>query len=183
MGLRVRLRKTFSSSKKSSIPDASPTGEKYYTDRTDIEYYKPHEIPKSKYRGKVDPEHQASLNAFSLANAFAAAKRRSSFALSGTFSPRGTNAQSRAASRMASRAQSRAASRAQSRAASRVQSRAASRRPSFDLLHGSTLRTETHADSSSSSSGSTSREKSLTASTALDVETASSMWLPPWCDV
>ncbi|KAK4943374.1 hypothetical protein LTR10_017048 [Elasticomyces elasticus] len=158
MGLRIKLRKTFSSSsaKKSSFPDCSPTGEKYYTDRTDIEYYKPNEIPKSKYKGRVDPEHAASLAAFSLADAFSLAKKRSSAALSGTFSPRGTNAQSRAASRMASRAQSRATS------------RAPSRRPSFDV-HRSNLRTEAHADSSISSSGTA----SISASTALDIETAS----------
>ena len=162
MGLRIKLRKTFSSSstKKASFPECSPTGEKYYTNRTDIEYYKPNEIPKSKYRGKIDPEHAASLAAFSLADAFSTAKKRSSAALSGTFSPRGTNAQSRAASRMASRVQSRATS------------RAPSRRPSFDI-HRSNLRTETH-DSSISSSGSA----SISASTALDIETASSMLHP-----
>ncbi|KAI1609503.1 hypothetical protein EDD37DRAFT_653545 [Exophiala viscosa] len=150
MGLRIKLRKTFSSSstKKSSFPECSPTGEKYYTDRTDIEYYKPNEIPKSKYKGKIDPEHAASLAAFSLADAFSTAKKRSSAALSGTFSPRGTNAQSRAASRIASRAPS--------------------RRPSFDI-HRSNLRTEAHTDSSISSSGSA----SISASTALDIETAS----------
>ncbi|KIV81468.1 hypothetical protein PV11_03654 [Exophiala sideris] len=161
MGLRIKLRKTFSSSsaKKSSFPDCSPTGEKYYTDRTDIEYYKPNEIPKSKYKGRVDPEHAASLAAFSLADAFSLAKKRSSAALSGTFSPRGTNAQSRAASRIASRA----ASRAQSRATSR----APSRRPSFDI-HRSNLRIAAN-DSSISSSGTA----SISASTALDIETAS----------
>lgn len=178
MGLRLRLRKTFSSSHKKPNPEThhTPTpGETYYTDRTDIEYYKPHEIPRSKYRGKVDPEHAASLAAFSLADAFASVKRRSSVALSGTFSPGGTKAQSRATSRAPSRVQSRAASRVHSRAPSRVQSRIQSRAPSRRPSH-SGLRTETHMESLSSS-GSTSREKSLTASTALDVETASSMLL------
>ncbi|KAK5197787.1 hypothetical protein LTR99_010077 [Exophiala xenobiotica] len=189
MGLRVKLRKTFSSKPKTpnSTAHTPQPGEIHYTDRTDIEYYKPHEIPRSKYRGKVDPEHQASLAAFSLADAFSAARRRSSLALSGTFSPGGTKAQSRATSRAQSRIQSRATSRAQSRiqsrttsrAPSRVQSRAPSRRPSQHehLLNShhaavlSGLRMESHANSSSS--GSTSREKSLSASTALDVETAS----------
>jgi len=180
MGLRLKLRKTFSSKPKNTtstghIPEP---GETYYTERTDIEYYKPHEIPRSKYRGKVDPEHQASLAAFSLADAFSSARRRSSLALSGTFSPGGTKAQSRATSRAPSRIQSRTTS----RAPSRVQSRAPSRRPSHDHTHHaavvvlSGLRMESHANSSSS--GSTSREKSLSASTALDVdvdvETASS---------
>lgn len=147
MGLRGKLRKTFSY-KKGSTEEATTPTEEYYTDRTDIEYYKPHEIPRSKYRGKVDPTHQASLAAFSLADAFSVAKRRSSLALSGSFSPGGTKAQSR------------------------VASRAASRRPSWQEQPGSTLRMESHADSDDS--GSTSREKSISASTALDVETASS---------
>ncbi|KAK5449376.1 hypothetical protein LTS15_008920 [Exophiala xenobiotica] len=177
MGLRVKLRKTFSSKPKTpnSTAHTPQPGEIHYTDRTDIEYYKPHEIPRSKYRGKVDPEHQASLAAFSLADAFSAARRRSSLALSGSFSPGGTKAQSRATSR----AQSRIQSRTTSRAPSRVQSRAPSRRPSqhehiLNSHHAavlSGLRMESHANSSSS--GSTSREKSLSASTALDVETAS----------
>lgn len=184
MGLRLRLRKTFSSShKKPTAETHTPSpGETYYTDRTDIEYYKPHEIPRSKYRGKIDPEHQASLAAFSLADAFASVKRRSSLALSGTFSPGGTKAQSRATSRAPSRVQSRAPSRVHSRAPSRVQSRIQSRAPSRRPSH-SGLRTETHMESLSSS-GSTSREKSLTASTALDVETASSTFyriLCLWC--
>ncbi|RJE17302.1 hypothetical protein PHISCL_10361 [Aspergillus sclerotialis] len=58
MGLRVKLRRTFTSKKNSAGSETGPNGEPYYTDRKDIQYYKPHEIPKSKYRGKVDPEHQ-----------------------------------------------------------------------------------------------------------------------------
>jgi len=159
MGLRVRLRKTFSynnSNKKNSTESQSlgPNGETLYMDRTDIEYYKPNEIPKSKYRGKVDPEHQASLQAFSLADAFSAARRRSSLALSGTFSPGGTNAQSAAASR--------------------VHSRVASRRPSVQEHHASALRQQSDMDSEGSgSTSSTSREKSIAASTILDPGTAS----------
>lgn len=160
MGLRVKLRRTFTS-KKNGTGDSTLTNEAHYTSRTDIEYYKPHEIPKSKYRGKVDPEHQASLAAFSLADAFSTARRRSSLALSGTFSPGGTKAQSRAASR--------------------VQSRVQSRRPSWVSQHRSTLRTESVQDQNSEasdSSASTSREKSVAASTALGVDTASSMSSP-----
>jgi hypothetical protein len=150
MGLRGKLRKTFSSKKIPTIDSMSITGEQFYTDRTDIEYYKPNEIPRSKYRGKVDPEHQASLAAFSLADAFAGAGRRSSLALSGSFSPGGTNAQSKAGSRAAS-----------------IE---LSRRPSRQDQPRSNLRMESHM---SDGSGSTSREKSISASTALDVDTAS----------
>jgi len=151
MGLRGKLRKTFSSKKIPTIDSMSITGEEqFYTDRTDIEYYKPNEIPRSKYRGKVDPEHQARLAAFSLADAFAA-ERRSSLALSGSFSPGGTKSQSMAGSRAAS-----------------IE---LSRRPSWQDHPGSKLRMESHAKSDDL--GSTSREKSISASTALDVETAS----------
>ncbi|KAJ9605690.1 hypothetical protein H2200_009539 [Cladophialophora chaetospira] len=154
MGLRGKLRKTFSSSaiKKNSTssPQTGPNGETLYMTRTDIEYYKPNEIPKSKYRGKVDPEHHASLQAFSLADAFSSARRRSSLALSGTFSPGGTKSHSRAASR--------------------AQSRAPSRRPSVHEHSGLRMHSELDDESSESS---TSREKSLAASTILDAGTAS----------
>jgi hypothetical protein len=151
MGLRVRLRKTFgSSSKKSnstssasntntSAPSSIYPNEQHYTDRTDIEYYKPNEIPKSKYRGKIDPTHQASLGAFSLSDAFAATTRRASLALSGTFSPGGTKSQSR------------------------VPSRVPSRRPSVtEVLAGSHLRTEETVGSGSDAS----RERSEDSNTS-----------------
>ncbi|EXJ83436.1 hypothetical protein A1O1_07059 [Capronia coronata CBS 617.96] len=165
MGLRMKLRKTFSSSASKKNSDPAPPlmpNEPHYTGRTDIEYYKPHEIPKSKYKGKVDPAHQASLAAFSLSDAFSAPPRRASQAPSGTFSPGGTQAQSLAPSR------------AQSRAASRDPSRSPSRRRSFHDQRRSNLRTETGVDSDESgSSHSTSREKSMSASTVLDHDTAS----------
>ncbi|RMZ88755.1 hypothetical protein DV736_g4014, partial [Chaetothyriales sp. CBS 134916] len=63
MALRERLRRTFRS-KKSGSSDGYPPR------RTDIEYYKPHEIPKSKYKGKVDPAHKERLEAYSFADAF-----------------------------------------------------------------------------------------------------------------
>jgi hypothetical protein len=156
MGLRVKLRKTFSSStnkKNSTSSQTGPNGETLYMHRTDIEYYKPNEIPKSKYRGRVDPEHQATLQAFSLSDAFSTDRRRSSVALSGTFSPGGTNAQSAAHSRVASR------------------------RPSVHEHSG--LRIHSELDDESSSSSSTSREKSIAASTILDAGTASSKSLAP----
>jgi len=153
MGLRANLRKTFSSSNKkhSTSSQTGPNGEQLYMHRTDIEYYKPHEIPKSKYRGRVDPDHAASLQAFSLADAFSSARRRSSLALSGTFSPGGTKGQSAAGTR--------------------VHSRVPSRRPSTHEHSG--LRMHSEMDDEPSSSSSTSREKSLAASTILDAGTAS----------
>lgn len=104
MAIRDRLRKTFkrnkdSSSSGGSTPSTSSDPD-HYTGRTDIEYYKPHEIPKSKYKGKVDPNHKKSLDAYSFADAFSTVRRRSSQALSGIMSPGGTKSQSRRASYM-----------------------------------------------------------------------------------
>jgi hypothetical protein len=92
MAIRERLRRKFGSKKGSGD---STTGSDSPPRRTDIEYYKPHEIPKSKYKGKVDKAHQEKLEAYSLGDAFMAAGRRSSQALSGSFSPGGTQSQSR----------------------------------------------------------------------------------------
>lgn len=103
MAIRERLRKTFGGKKKDgsasgkSSTSSDPT---HYTGRTDIEYYKPHEIPKSKYRGRVDPEHQERLDTYSFADAFDEARRRGSRALSGIMSPGGTKSQSRRTSYM-----------------------------------------------------------------------------------
>lgn len=91
MGLRDTLKRTFTK-KPSDASDGKPPR------RKDIEYYKPHEIPKSKYRGKVDKLHQAQLEAYSLEGAFASVRRRASNAFSGTFSPGGTGARSAATS-------------------------------------------------------------------------------------
>ena len=100
MAIREKLRKTFrkkdsgSSSSGGSTPSTG-SSDIHYTGRTDIEYYKPHEIPKSKYKGKVDPEHRERLESYSFADAFNTVKRKSSQALSGIMSPGGTKAQSR----------------------------------------------------------------------------------------
>lgn len=105
MAIREKLKKTFGRKKEgkdgvsgSSTPSTS--SEKHFTGRTDIEYYKPHEIPKSKYRGKVDPEHKETLESYSFADALASMRRRSSQALSGIVSPGGTKSQSRRPSYM-----------------------------------------------------------------------------------
>lgn len=100
MPIRAKLKKTFGS-KKNGSGDSTPSGTSPPL-RKDIEYYKPHEIPKSKYRGKVDKEHQERLDAYSFADAFGSAPRRASQALSGTFSPGGTHAQSAAQTRRSS---------------------------------------------------------------------------------
>lgn len=104
MAIRERLRKTFKKNKGSSASGGSTpsTGSdpSHYTGRTDIEYYKPHEIPKSKYKGRVDPEHKERLEAYSFADAFATVRRKSSQALSGIMSPGGTKSQSRRPSYM-----------------------------------------------------------------------------------
>jgi len=96
MAIRDRLRRRFGS-KKNGSNDSTP-GSNSPPKRSDIEYYKPHEIPKSKYRGKVDKAHQDRLEAYSLGDAFNVVRRKSSQALSGTFSPGGTQSQSRRAS-------------------------------------------------------------------------------------
>lgn len=97
MTFRAKLKKTFSK-KSSGSGESTPSGDNNYAVRTDIEYYKPNEIPKSKYRGKVDKAHKEKLESFTFADAFATVRRKSSQALSGTFSPGGTKSQSRRAS-------------------------------------------------------------------------------------
>lgn len=106
MAIRDRIRKTFGK-KESPSPTGSDThtstkpseyhytGPYSYTGRTDVEYYKPHEVPRSKYRGRVDPEHKDLLEAYSFTDAFSSAPRRASQALSGVMSPGGTKSQSR----------------------------------------------------------------------------------------
>lgn len=102
MAFKDRLKKTFrkkSSSSSEVIKTESSTQQEYsYTGRKDVEYYKPHEIPKSKYRGKVDPEHKEHLESFCFNDAFSSPPRRPSEALSGFMSPGGTKSQSRRAS-------------------------------------------------------------------------------------
>lgn len=105
MSLREKIKRRFTGKKSSDASDGFPPR------RKDIEYYKPNEIPKSKYRGKVDKLHQATLDAYSLEGAFNSTRRRASAAFSGTFSPRGTNAQSAATSASPSAAPSAANSR------------------------------------------------------------------------
>ena len=57
------------------------------------EIYKPHEIPRPKYKRPVDAEHKASLQAYSLRDAFAANMRRRSGM--SQYSPMGTRLPSR----------------------------------------------------------------------------------------
>lgn len=106
MSLKERIKRRFTK-------NSSDASDGYPPRRKDIEYYKPNEIPKSKYRGKVDKVHQAQLEAYSLEGAFNKVRRRASQALSGTFSPGGTNAQSAATSAANSRRPSFARARSQ----------------------------------------------------------------------
>lgn len=108
MTLRDKIKKRFTK-KSSDASDGNPPR------RKDIEYYKPHEIPKSKYKGKVDKLHQAQLEAYSMEGAFSSARRRASAAFSGTFSPYGTGSRSAAASASPSIANSRRPSYAHTR--------------------------------------------------------------------
>lgn len=98
MPFRQKLKKTFGSKKNGSGSGESSNSGSTSPRRTDIEYYKPNEIPKSKYRGKPDPEVVGAFEAYSFGDAFQSTDRRPSQALSGTFSPGGTQAQSRRAS-------------------------------------------------------------------------------------
>lgn len=99
MAIRDKLRAKFAKNKSSSGESTPATKQSsipgHYTGRTDIEYYKPHEIPKSKYRGRVDKAHQDTLESYSFGDAFLTVKRKTSTAFSGTFSPGGTQAFSR----------------------------------------------------------------------------------------
>lgn len=97
MSLREKIKRRLTGKRTSDGSDGFPPR------RKDIEYYKPNEIPKSKYRGKVDKIHQAQLEAYSLEGAFNKVRRRRSQALSGHYSPGGTNARSAAASAANSR--------------------------------------------------------------------------------
>lgn len=91
MGFRAKMKRTFTGSNKSG--DNSPT-DPSTPKIPGVEYYKPHEIPRSKYRGNGDKAHQERLHAFSFADAFKSRRH------SGTssYSPTGTKAQSRRAS-------------------------------------------------------------------------------------
>ncbi|KAF7510970.1 hypothetical protein GJ744_005516 [Endocarpon pusillum] len=89
MTFRAKVRKALKGNK-SSGDDSSSSAPK----RTDIEYYKPGEIPRSKYRGPWDQKHQDHLHAFSFKDALR--DRRNSIPAS--CSPRGTPAQSRRSS-------------------------------------------------------------------------------------
>ena len=102
MGIRSKLSKKFGS-KKTGSDSSNPSDGTSTPHRKDIEYYKWSEIPKSKYRGKVDKAHQEKLDSYSLGDAFQNVGRRASQALSGTFSPGGTKAQSRRGSWMSRR--------------------------------------------------------------------------------
>ena len=90
MGVRSKMKKAFGGKKSG---DNSP-GDTGTPKIPGIQYYKPGEVPKSKYRGKWDQDHQDTLHAFSFAAAFRS-RRGSGYS---NYSPAGTKAQSRRAS-------------------------------------------------------------------------------------
>lgn len=99
MPFRAKLKKAFGSGRsnsKSSTPsgDGSNTPNGHHTHRTDIEYYKPGEIPRSKYRGPWNKEHQEKLHSFS----FNFGGRKSSVSGNSNWSPSASRAQSRRSS-------------------------------------------------------------------------------------
>jgi hypothetical protein len=98
MGVREKMKKAFGG-KKSGDNSPSDAG----TPRIPgVEYYKPGEIPSSKYRGKWDQAHQDKLHAFSFAAAFRS-RRGSGYS---SYSPSGLKAQSRRASHISRKSKS-----------------------------------------------------------------------------
>ncbi|KAL9089763.1 MAG: hypothetical protein Q9165_005557 [Trypethelium subeluteriae] len=98
MPFRERLKKTFSRSSSSSQGETSSLHKPPTKNNNDPSVYQPGEkMPRPKYRAPVDKKHADHLAAFN----FAAAWRRSSAA--SQYSPFGTRAPSRNASRRASR--------------------------------------------------------------------------------
>jgi hypothetical protein len=87
MSFRAKVRRALKGSKGKSDDNNPPQ-------RTDIEYYKPGEIPRSKYRGPWNQKHQDKLHAFSFEDAF----RDPQPTIPTAQSPRGTTAQSRRSS-------------------------------------------------------------------------------------
>lgn len=93
MSFRAKVRKALKG-KKNSDHSSSTSNSTNPPKRTDIEYYKPGEIPRSKYRGPWNQKHQDKLEAFS----FKDASRDRKTSMPVAFSPRGTQAQSRRSS-------------------------------------------------------------------------------------
>src|SRR5947209_13260343 len=90
MGVREKMKKAVGG-KKSGANSPSGTGTRRIPG---VEYYKPGQVPKSKYRGKWDQDHQDKLHAFSFAAAFRSRRGSGHSA----YSPSGRKAQSRRAS-------------------------------------------------------------------------------------
>jgi hypothetical protein len=93
MPFREKVKKAFGG-KKNSGDSPSSSGSNSPRKRTDIEYYKPGQIPSSKYRGPWNQKHQDKLQAFS----FEDATQNRKGSIPSVYSPRGTNAQSRRSS-------------------------------------------------------------------------------------
>jgi hypothetical protein len=98
MGVRAKMKKAFGG-RKSGENSPSDAGTPKIPG---VEYYKPGEVPRSKYRGKWDQEHQDKLHAFSFAAAFRS-RRGSGYS---SYSPSGSKAQSRRASHISKKSRS-----------------------------------------------------------------------------
>jgi hypothetical protein len=98
MGVREKMKKAFGG-KKSGESSPSDAGTPKIPG---VEYYKPGQIPRSKYRGKWDQQHQDKLHAFSFAAAFRS-RRGSEYS---SYSPSGLKAQSRRASHISRKSKS-----------------------------------------------------------------------------
>jgi len=86
MPFRERVKKAFGGKKTGNNSRSGPA----------IEYYKPDEIPRPRYCGKLDQVHQEKLQAFSFADAF---RSRRNSAMS-SYSPSCPKSQSRRQSRI-----------------------------------------------------------------------------------
>ncbi len=89
MTFRAKVKKALKRNRSAGIDfsEGPPT-------RADIEYYKPDEIPRCKYRGPWNQKHQDQLHAFSFEDAF----RNRKNSIPASYSPGGTLAQSRRSS-------------------------------------------------------------------------------------
>lgn len=67
MAFREMVRKAF----RRSFPGFKDNGNGNGNGKIKIEYYRRHEVPRSKYRGPVDPEHQRKLAAWTFEGAMA----------------------------------------------------------------------------------------------------------------
>jgi hypothetical protein len=93
MPFRAKVKKAFGGKARDG-GDSPSSSSSSPPQRTDIEYYKPGQVPPSKYRGPWNQKHQDKLHAFS----FEDATRDRKEPIPAAYSPMGTQAQSRRSS-------------------------------------------------------------------------------------